>query len=67
MSIQAIIASILAAITGFAGGVAPASSIPNIPIISDLIDDWDDLWDDDDDWDDDWDDDDDDWDDDWDD
>ena len=58
MNIQAIIASILAAITGFAGGVAPASSIPNIPIISDLIDDdWDDDWDDDDDaWDDDWDD-----------
>lgn len=53
MNIQAIIASILAAITGFAGGVAPASSIPNIPIISDLIDDWDD---DDDDWDDHWDD-----------
>ena len=53
MNIQAIIASILAAITGFAGGVAPASSIPNIPIIPDLIDDWDDLWDDDDDWDDD--------------
>src|SRR5699024_1677090 len=37
--------------------VAPASSIPNIPIISDLLDDWDDDWDDDDDdWDDDWDD-----------
>ena len=53
MNIQAIIASILAAITGFAGGVAPASSIPNIPIISDIIDDWDD---DDDDWDDHWDD-----------
>ena len=62
MNIQAIIASILATITGFAGGVAPGSSIPNLPIISDW-DDWDDRWDDDDD--DDWDDDD--WDDDWDD
>lgn len=50
MNIQAIIASILATITGFAGGVAPGSSIPNLPIISD----WDDRWDDDDD--DDWDD-----------
>ncbi|MGP5620209.1 hypothetical protein [Corynebacterium casei] len=69
MNIQAIIASILAAVTGFAGGVAPTSSLPNIPFISDWDDDWDDRWDDDDD--DDWDDDDwddDDWDDDdWDD
>lgn len=56
MNIQAIIASILAAVTGFAGGVVPTSSLPNIPFISDWDDDWDDRWDDDDD--DDWDDDD---------
>lgn len=37
MNIQAIIASILAAVTGFAGGVAPTSSLPNIPFISDWM------------------------------
>jgi len=62
MNIQALIASILAAVTSFAGGVVPTSSIPDIPFVSDWDDDWDDLWDNDDDnddedhWDDDWDD-----------
>lgn len=59
MNIQALIASILAALTGIVGGVVPGSSIPALPIVADW-DDWDDDWDDDDwdddDWDDDWDD-----------
>ena len=56
MNIQALIASILAAVTSFAGGIVPTSSIPDVPFVSDWDDDWDDLWDNDDDDDDDWDD-----------
>ena len=58
MSIAALIASIMAMVTSFTGGIIPAnSSLPIPPIVHDW-DDWDDddRWDDDDWDDDDWDD-----------
>lgn len=62
MSIQALIASVLAAITGAVGGIAPTGSSLPLPhfvheIADDIFDiDFDDDDDQDDDWDDDWDD-----------